>query len=109
MTIRNRGTVNYTPNAQDLFKIYLEICEIIVCFAVAIVKELFTLTVRAVRFCQKWQEWRWFGRLGPVEIGFDLRQQWDDLEAVWFTWDHKEVGFSIYYCRQNGWQKVSWH
>jgi len=107
--ISNRGTIVYTPSGADLVKIYIEMCEIIICFAVAIVKEFVTLTVRAVRFCEKWQEWRGFYRIGPVEVGFDLQQQWDDLEAVWFTWDHKEVGFSIYWCRQDGWQKVSWH
>lgn len=101
--ISTRGTIVYTPTAQDLFKIYLEICEIIVCFTVAIVKEL--LTVQAVRYIEQWQSWRWFGRLGPVEVGFDLQQDWDDLEVVWFSWDRK---FSVYWCRQSGWVKVSW-
>lgn len=100
--ISTRGTIVYTPTAQDLFKIYLEICEIIVCFTVAIVKELFKLTVR---YIEQWQSWRWFGRLGPVEVGFDLQQDWDDLEVVWFSWDRK---FSVYWCRQSGWVKVSW-
>jgi hypothetical protein len=108
MSIATRGTIVYTPNAQDLFKIYLEICEIIVCFTVAIVKELFKLTVQAVRYIEQWQEWRWFGRLGPVELGFDLQQDWDDLEVVWYTWDVNGEGFSVYWCRQSGWVKVSW-
>jgi hypothetical protein len=102
------ATVTYRPDMRDLINTYLEICEIVMCFTVAIVKELFTLTVRTVRFCQAWQEWRWFGRLGPVEIGFDCQQQWDDLEVVWFSWDWDSHGFSVYYCRDSGWVKVSW-
>jgi hypothetical protein len=108
MNLAIRGTVNYTLSGADLVKVYLELCEIVVCFAVAIVREFVILTVRIVSFCQKWQEWRWFGRLGPVEIGFNLQQQWDDLEVVWYTWDVKGVGFSLYWCRQDGWAKVSW-
>lgn len=108
MSIATRGTIVYTPNAQDLFKIYLEICEIIVCFAVAIVKELFNLIVTTVKFIEQWQSWRWFGRLGPVEVGFDCQQQWDDIEVVWFSWDWDSHGFSVFYCRQNGWVKVNW-
>jgi hypothetical protein len=108
VTIATRGTIVYTPTAADLFKIYLEICEIIVCFTVAIVKELFKLTVQAVKYIEQWQSWRWFGRLGPVEVGFDLQQEWDDLEVVWFSWDRNCKGFSVFWCRQSGWVKVSW-
>lgn len=108
MTIATRGTIVYTPNAQDLVRIYLELFEVIVCFTVAIVKELFKLTVHAVRYIEQWQSWRWFGRLGPVEVGFDLQQDWDDLEVVWFSWDRNCKGFSIFWCRQSGWVKVSW-
>ena len=106
--ISTRGTIVYTPNAQDLVKIYLEICEIIVCFTVAILREFISLTVQLVKFCQAWQDWRWFGGLGPVEIGFDCQQQWDDLEVVWFSYDQYSHGFSIFWCRQSGWVKVSW-
>lgn len=108
MSIATRGTIVYTPNAQDLFKIYLEICEIIVCFTVAIVKELFTLTVRAVNYIEAWPTWRFMTRFGPIELGFDLQQDWDDLEVVWYTWDVNGEGFSVYWCRQSGWVKVSW-
>jgi hypothetical protein len=106
--ISNRSAIVYTPNGADMVAIYLELCEIVLCFMVAMVRELFMLTARAVKYIEQWQEWRWFGRLGPVEVGFNLQQDWDDLEVVWYTWDMKGVGFSIYYCRQNGWQKVSW-
>jgi len=106
--ISNRGTIVYTPSSADLVKIYIEVCEIIVCFAVAIVKEFFMLTVRTVDFIGQWQEWRGMYRIGPVEVGFDLQQQWDDLEAVWYTWDVKGVGFSVYWCRQDGWVKINW-
>ncbi len=106
--ISNRGTIVYTPNAQDLVQIYFEVCEVLFCFTIAIVKELFTLTARAVSFIQSWQEWRGMYRIGPVEVGFNLQQQWDDLEAVWYTWDVKGVGFSVYWCRQDGWVKINW-
>ena len=108
MTIATRGTIVYTPTAADWVRIYLELCEVIVCFTVAILREMFTLTVQAVRFCQAWQDWRWFGRLGAVEVGFDLQQDWDDLEVVWFSWDWDSHGFSVFWCRQNGWVKVNW-
>ena len=108
MSIATRGTIRYTPNAQDLVRIYLELFEIILCFTVAIVREFVSLTVQAVRYIEQWQEWRWFGRLGPVEVGFDLQQDWDDLEVVWFSWDVNCGGFSVYWCRQSGWVKVSW-
>lgn len=106
--ISNRGTIVYTPNAQDLVQIYFELCEIAVCFAVAIVKEFLMLTDRAVSFCQAWKEWRGFYRIGPVEVGFDLQQQWDDLEVIWYTWDVNGKGFSVYYCRKDGWVKINW-
>lgn len=108
MSIATRGTIVYTPTVKDWVCLYLELFEVVFCFAVAIVKELFTLTVQAVRFIEQWQEWRWFGRLGPVEIGFNCQQQWDDLEVVWFSWDWDSHGFSVFWCRQSGWVKVSW-
>lgn len=106
--ISNRSAIVYTPNGADMVAIYLELCEIILCFMVAMVRELFMLTARAVKYIEQWQEWRWFGRLGPVEVGFDCQQQWDDLEVVWFSWDRNCKGFSVFWCRQSGWVKVSW-
>jgi hypothetical protein len=103
-----RNAVVYTPNAKDWVGLYLELCETVFCFAVAIVRAFVMLTLRAVEYVQTWQEWRWFGRLGPVEIGFDLQQQWDDLEVVWFSWDLKGKGLSVYWCRQDGWVKMTW-
>lgn len=108
MTIATRGAVVYTPSVKDWVSLYLELFEIVFCFAVAISMGLFNLTVRAVESIQSWQEWRWFGRFGPIEIGFDLQQQWDDLEVVWYSWDVKESGFSVYWCRKDGWVKVTW-
>lgn len=106
--ISTRGTIVYTPTAQDLFKIYLEICEIIVCFTVAIVKELFALAVQAVKFCQAWQDWRCCIHIGAVDLGFDLQQDWDDLEVVWLFINYNDTVYGYYWCRQSGWVKVSW-
>lgn len=106
--ISTRGTIVYTPTAQDLFKIYLEICEIIVCFTVAILREMFTLTVQAVKFCQAWQDWRCCIRIGPVDMGFDLQQDWDDLEVVWLFVNYKDTVYGYYWCRESGWVKVDW-
>ena len=108
MSIATRGTIVYTPTVKDWVGLYLELFEVVFCFMVAIVREFVSLTVQAVRYIERWQEWRWFGRLGPVEVGFDLQQDWDDLEVVWFSWDHNCKGFSIFWCRQSGWVKVSW-
>ena len=108
MTIATRATIVYTPTAADLVRIYLELFEVILCFAVAIVKELFTLTVRAVKFIEAWPTWRFMTRFGPIEFGFDLQQDWDDLEVVWVTYDRNGKGFSYYYCRESGFVKVSW-
>jgi hypothetical protein len=108
MSIATRGTIVYTPTVKDWVGLYLELFEIILCFTVAIVREFVSLTVQAVRYIEQWQEWRWFGRLGPVEVGFDCQQQWDDLEVVWFSWDRNCKGFSVFWCRQSGWVKVSW-
>jgi hypothetical protein len=108
MSIATRGTIVYTPTVEDWVGIYLELFEVAFCFMVAILREMFTLTAQAVRYIEQWQEWRWFGRLGPVEVGFDLQQDWDDLEVVWFSWDWDSYGFSVYWCRQSGWVKVSW-
>ena len=106
--IQQRAAIVYTPTAQDWVGLYLELFEVLFCFTVAIVREFFILTERTVKFIQSWQDWRWFGRFGPIEIGFDLQQQWDDLEAVWYTWDLKGSGFSVYWCRQDGWVKINW-
>lgn len=103
-----RTTVNYTFTMKDWVSLYLELCEVVFCFMIAIVKELFTLTVRTVKFIQAWPEWRAMTRLGPIELGFDLQQDWDDLEVIWYSWDVKGKGFSLYWCRQDGWVKVSW-
>ena len=106
--ISNRSAIVYTPNGADMVNIYLELCEVIVCFAVAIARELFMLTVRAVKFIHAWPTWRFMTRFGPVEVGFDLQQEWDDLEVVWFSYARNCEGFSYYYCREFGWVKVSW-
>jgi hypothetical protein len=108
VTIATRGTIVYTPTAADLVRIYLELFEVILCFTVAIVKELFNLTAQAVRFCQAWQDWRWQCFIGPVDLGFDLQQDWDDLEVVWFLINRKESAYGVYWCRQSGWVKVDW-
>lgn len=108
MTIATRGTIVYTPNVKDWVGIYIEVCEILFCFAVAILREVFTLTVRTVRFCQAWQDWRWQCFIGPVDLGFDLQQDWDDLEVVWFIFNREESAHGVYWCRQSGWVKVDW-
>lgn len=106
--ISTRATIAYIPTGADLFKVYLEICEIIVCFAVAIVKELFNLIVTTVRFCQDWEYWRWQCFIGSVDLGFDLQQDWDDLEVVWIIFNREESAHGVYWCRQSGWVKVDW-
>ncbi len=111
MTLSIRpATVAYQPSVRDLVNIYLEVFEIVMCFAVAFVKELFSLTVRTVRFCQAWQEWRGMYRFGPVEVGFNLQQQYDDLETVWVTiaWDSYNHGTSLYWCRCDQWVRIGW-
>ena len=108
IVIRNRSAIVYTPTAADLVRIYLELFEIVFCFMIAILREFVSLTVQAVKYIKQWPEWRWFGRLGPVEVGFDLQQDWDDLEVVWVTYDRNCKGFSYYYCRESGFVKVSW-
>ena len=104
------ATVTYQPSVRDLVNIYLEVFEIVMCFAVAIVKELFSLTVRTVRFCQAWQEWRWECDFGFVQMGFNLQQQYDDLETVWVTiaWDSYNHGTSLYWCRCDQWVRIGW-
>jgi hypothetical protein len=108
MTIATRVTIVYTPTAADLVRIYLEMCEIVFCFMIAIVRELTVLTVRTVKFIQAWPTWRFTTRFGPIELGFNLQQDWDDLEVIWYSWDVKGKGFILYWCREDGWVKVSW-
>ena len=108
MTIATRGTIVYNPTVGDWVNIYLELCEVVFCFAVAILREMFALTVQAVKFCQAWQDWRWQCFIGPVDMGFDLQQDWDDLEVVWLFVNYKDTVYGYYWCRQSGWVKVDW-
>lgn len=111
MTLSIRpATVAYQPSVRDLVNIYLEICEVILCFTVAFVKEFVTFAIRTVSFCQAWQDWRGMYRFGPVEVGFNLQQQYDDLETVWVTiaWDSYNHGTSLYWCRCDQWVRIGW-
>ena len=102
------ATVTYRPDMREMFAIYLELCEIVFCFAVAILREFVSLTVRTVSFIQAWQSWHWQCLIGPVDMGFDLQQDWDDLEVVWINYCVNSRGFSVYYCRRSGWVRMSW-
>ena len=83
---------------------YLEFVETVICLAVAIVVAILRQSCRFILFCINWRKWQWQCELFGVSFGFDLQNDWDDLEVVWLSYGDN---FFTFWCRMYGWVTVT--